>query len=113
MGELLGLLLILGVFTLWIVAFVRMQKYGASTGVGRFFLCLGLTILAVGLMFLVIMVPVMDCSGWLCGLGELLIFMGLSLIVLVVMPIVMMTAMVAVLKRKTKREGTSAELIDG
>lgn len=99
MEAVYGFLFFGTILTLWIVAFVRMHKYGGSKGIQQFFLFLGLTILIGGLLFLIIMVPVLDCSGFLCGLGELLIFFLGCAIVLIVMPIIMMTAVVMRLKK--------------
>ena len=99
MEAIYGFLLFGTILALWIIAFVRMHKFGSSKGVQQFFLFLGLAILIGGLLFLIIMVPVLDCSGFLCGLGELLIFFLGCAIVLIVMPIIMMTAVVARFKK--------------
>jgi len=114
MGGAIGILLLGGILFLWIFAFMRMHKYGDTKGVQQFFLYLGLVILIGGLLFLIIMVPVIDCSGFLCGLEELLMWVLGCLIMLLVMPIIMLTALVSKLKKSNTNllKGNQEEIID-
>jgi len=99
MDQAIGSLVLVVILALWIFAFIRMQKYGGTKGVQKFFLYLGLVVLIGGVLFLIIVVPVLGCSGWFCGLGELLIFMLGCLILLVVMPIILLAVVVSKLKK--------------
>jgi hypothetical protein len=112
MDQLPGTLVIAGILALWIVAFIRMQQYGGSKGVSRFFLCLFLVVVAVALLFLLVLVPVIGCDEIFCGLGEALVFIALAAIMLIAVPIIMMTAMVTRLKRQTNYKEPGKQLTD-
>lgn len=88
-GIIVFLIAIAGI-SLWIFAFVRLNEKRGSNGIRIALISLGSMIVLDGLLFLLIVVPTFDCTGFLCGLGELLIFFGLVAILLIVVPIVLL-----------------------
>lgn len=103
---------ILGAIALWIVAGIQMNKYGRAKGRKQFFLMLGLFVFIAAILFLIIYAPQIDCSGFLCGLEEFMIFLLVTYIVFLIFPIIMLTAMLHKLKKGYISE-TNDELIDG
>jgi len=94
----LWILAALGAIAGWIVSGIMASQRGGLEGRKFYFLQLGLSILAVVILFLVIVVPSFNCSGFLCGLYEIFIFMGLGTLVLLVWPLIL----IAVIKNKFK-----------
>jgi hypothetical protein len=111
MDQLPGIAVIGVILALWIIAFIRMQKFGGAKGVFRFFLCLFLTLVIGSLVFLFVVVPVMGCNEIFCGFGQVLIFLAISGILLIAVPIIMLTAMVERLKRQTNYKDPDSNLI--
>ncbi len=99
MYGVIAILFILGAVALWIIAGVQMNKYGRAKGVKQFFLMLGLFIFVSAILFLTIYAPQINCSGFFCGIEEFLIFLLVTYIVMLIIPIIMLTAMVHQLKK--------------
>lgn len=89
MGGAIAGLIIIAALTLWIVAASKLHTHGGNKGLRFFFIQLGIAVAICALLFLIIVVPVINCSGWFCGLGEILLFMLLGTLVLLIYPIVL------------------------
>jgi predicted small integral membrane protein len=111
MYGVIAILFILGTVAMWIVAGIQMHKYGKAKGVKQFFLMLGIFLFITAILFLTIYAPQIDCSGFLCGLEELLIFLLATYVVMLIMPILMLTVMLSKLKKGVVRK-TDDNLID-
>lgn len=99
MYGVIAILFILGTVALWIIAGIQMNKYGKAKGVKQFFLMFGIFLFITAILFLTIYAPQINCSGFLCGIGEFLIFLLASYIVMLIIPILMLTVMLSKLKK--------------
>ncbi|MBK7129132.1 MAG: hypothetical protein IPM74_12015 [Crocinitomicaceae bacterium] len=112
MGLIIFVLVVSGL-AMWIVALVQLIQLGGSKGTGIFFIYLGGLILTCGLLWLVIVLPSLNCHGFLCGIGEILIFLGLSILLFFITPILMLTIHVRRLKKSPTREiAADIEILD-
>ncbi|MBI3135264.1 MAG: hypothetical protein HYZ14_11375 [Bacteroidetes bacterium] len=108
-GGVLFALFLIAVIVLWTLSFVQLSKF-ESRGIKHFFLMFLLMLGIAGILFLVLIVPVLDCHGFLCGLGEFLVFLGACGLLLLIFPIILLTASVSYYRRQAKP--SSDELIE-
>jgi hypothetical protein len=109
MLGILWILAALGAIAAWIVSGIMASQRGGLAGRKFYFLHLGLSILSVVILFLVVVVPSFNCSGFLCGLYEIFVFIGLGTIVLLVWPLIL----IPIIKSKFKGNSpTSSALKD-
>ncbi len=113
MGGILWVLALLGAVAAWIVSGVMASQRGGTKGRKFYFIQLAFCIAAIALLFMIIVVPVMNCSGFLCGLGEILAFIGLGTLVLLVWPLIL----IPIIKNKYRGKAPASstmndELID-
>ena len=100
MGGIVFFLLAAGAVVFWILAGIRAYKYAESKGVGYFFMHLFSAIAVVFVLWLLIVYPVLDCSGFLCGLGEIIMWILTSTLIMLVWPLILLI----VIKRKYANE---------
>ena len=91
MFQFIFFLIVAGIIALWVTAAVKLNAFG-KRGISHFFIMLLATIAICALLFVIIVVPVMDCKGFLCGLDMVFLFMACGLIILIAMPIILLTA---------------------
>lgn len=98
--EIVFYVLVIGaLLSLWVVSALMLSKYGKAGW--EYFIAFFIALLGVsGIFFLALVVPVLDCRGFLCGIGPILIFAAVCFIMVLSFPIIMMTAVVNKLKRK-------------
>lgn len=114
MDEILGILALLALvagLVLWIYSGIHAFRDFGKRGGRTFIYSLLLFLVSIGVLWGTIVVPVLDCRGFLCGLGEILLFMGLSGVVFVIWPIVYLAYLRAAVKRAPKST-SSTEIID-
>jgi hypothetical protein len=61
-------------------------------------------IVFAAILFVMIVAPVLDCTGFLCGLKNALVFAGLLFVQLITFPLIMLTRGLATLRSKAKEE---------
>lgn len=98
MGPFILLLGAAGLLALWIVAAVKLFKFG-SPGARYFFTALLIMLIVGALAFVLIVVPSLDCTGFLCGLEEIFIFLVTCVLLLLVFPLFMLTKGVSSLRK--------------
>jgi hypothetical protein len=112
LGSVVFFLLVAGAIVSWILAGIRAHKLGSSAGVGYFLMHLLSSIAVVFVLWLLIVYPVLDCRGFLCGLGETIMWVLSSVLILLIWPLILLI----VLKRKYANEPqplkTNDELLD-
>lgn len=74
----------------WILAGVRAYKTGIPKKLVHFFINVGAASITIFLLWLGLVYPVLDCAGFLCGLGELILWIVSSGIILLVWPLVLL-----------------------
>lgn len=79
-GQIISFIILAGTLVLWVLGAVRYFS-GGSKGVQLFFFHLILCAATIFTLWAVILYPVLDCREFLCGLGELLLFLLLSAVV--------------------------------
>ena len=83
------LLVIIAIISLWGFTGAKAYRLGQSTGLTYYFLHLIGSIAAVGVLWLIMVSPNLDCSGFLCGLEYAIMWMLGSIVILIVWPIVL------------------------
>ena len=81
MGGVISIILIAGIIVFWTLAGIRFYKGGA---IKKYLAQLGFCVAAVVIFWIAIVYPVLDCSGFLCGLDEIILFLLLSVTTLLV-----------------------------
>jgi len=81
--ELLGIIVLFIMLFLWIGGAFFYFRLGLN-GIKQFLVHIGVQALTIFILWLTILEPVNDCSGLLCGLGEALEFIGLSILSLLI-----------------------------
>lgn len=112
MGGVLVLLGLVGAVVAWVISAVIAYQKGAANGLKFFFINLGLCIALIGLLFLIIVVPSLNCSGFLCGLGEILIFLLISGLVFLVWPLILIPVVKNRFQNNRSTSFKDADLID-
>ena len=111
MGILFVFLLI-GALAAWLMAGIKANELGGSSGLKFYFTHILWCLLSIGFLFLTIVVPTLDCSGFLCGLAEILIFFTLGSIVLLVWPLVLIPRIKNKFNGQTLGSRTDDNIID-
>lgn len=101
MGPAIVVLGLIGLLILWIATAVKLFKFGPR-GVRYFFVALLIMCIIGALAFVFVVVPSFDCTGFLCGLEEIFIFLGICLVLLVVFPLILLTKVAASLRKEKK-----------
>ena len=101
MGPFIVLLIAAGILALWVVAAVKLFRFGAP-GVRYFFLALLIMLIIDALAFVFIVVPSLDCTGFLCGLEEIFIFMAICALLLLIFPLILLTKGLSSLRKNQK-----------
>jgi len=112
--DLLGILAILaliGGLVLWIYSAIHSSKHYGASGRRSFVISLVIFLAVIGILYVVIVVPTLGCNGFLCGLGEILLFIGLTGLIFVIWPILFLAYVRAVLK-KTAVDVKNEDIID-
>lgn len=104
------ILIIVAIVILWILSGVQLHKYGKKQGVVFMFKHLGICTALGVVLFFVIVYPTINCTGWLCGLGEILIFLGINLLTFLIWPIILL--IVASRKYRSTYRAKENETID-
>ena len=110
-GGIVVLLIAAGIVFSWIYAGIMAHKRAGSKGVTNFFVHLILAATTVFVMWMIIVYPVLYCSGFLCGLGEVILWIILSGITLLLWPLILLP----IFKRKygeIEQQKSNEELID-
>lgn len=81
--EVLGVIVLLLILILWVGGAFFYFQLGVR-GIKQFLIHLGVQALIIFILWLIILAPVSDCTGFLCGLGEALKLIGLSLLSLLI-----------------------------
>lgn len=113
-GQILFVALVVGAIISWVIAGARAYEKGGSKLLTTYFFNLGGAIAAVFLLWFFIVYPVLNCSGFLCGLGEIIMWILSSCVLMLVWPLVLIVrykrGMPEASKSVIKRQ--SEELID-
>src|SRR5688572_22686667 len=88
------------IIILWVMAFKKASSGGGSEGRNQFWFFLISSVAVVSLSFVVFVYPELDCKGFLCQLGPILIWIGLSALLLIVLPVILIVRWTRVLKAK-------------
>ena len=80
-------LLFLGIIAAWIWAGIKAHRLRKSEGVLKYFVQLILSFVCVFVLWLIIVYPTQGCSGLLCGLGEVVIWLLSSGVLLLLWPL--------------------------
>ena len=113
MGGVFALLLLVGSVVAWIVSGVNASKKGGPAGLKFFFINLGACFALIGLLYVFIVVPALDCSGFLCGLGAFLVFLLIGGLAFLIWPLILLAVIPAKFKgfdKNSRKE--DSDLID-
>jgi len=75
-AVLIFILALLG--SLWLIAFINQDKRKGKEGRLFFLKHFGLFVGVNVVVFLIVVVPSLDCKGWFCGIVEVLIFLAFA-----------------------------------
>ncbi len=103
-------LVVLASIALWIIAANRLNNFGGSDGMKTFYKHIFVFIGIGFLLYFIIVYPVLDCKGFLCGLGPILSYIIIMGLAGVIWPIVLIAMSPKLWIDKPKEE--QDEIID-
>ena len=89
LGGIVILLIAIGAVVSWIFAGIKGYKNAADKGVVIFILNLLIAIGVIFVLWLIIVYPILDCKGFLCGLGEYILWFLSSLLMMLIWPLIL------------------------
>lgn len=100
------------VIVLWVTAFNRLNRTFGTKGIRSFVWMFILMLFLCGILFLVIVVPTIGCTGWFCGLGAMIVFLAACSLLLLIFPILLLTVTYTLLAKRYPKKKPDDELID-
>ena len=83
------LIIWIGSIVAWVFAGIKAYKFGQKRGITRFILHLFGSFAAIFVLWMIILYPVLGCRGFLCGIGEFIIWILVSTVVFAIWPVIL------------------------
>lgn len=87
------ILALLGALFAWISSGIRANKLAGQRGVKYVLMHFLFAILSIVFLWVIIVVPSLDCTGFLCGLGAFIMFFIIGTIVILVWPLLLIVTL--------------------
>ncbi len=84
------ILALVGALFAWIISGIRAHKMAKEKGVIYILKHFLFAALSIVFLWIVIVVPTLDCSGFLCGLGAFILFFVIGTIVILLWPLILL-----------------------